>query len=187
MQTEFFTCKYCECDLTSKEYLNYHERYCKLRMERKHKSDEDVKVDKVYKCTYCEYSSKFSGNLKKHISGKHEKQNKGMFNCKICGYKSYWKSSLQQHFKIHEESKFGCVKCNIMYSQKQNLYEHYIQKHPEKYAKVTSRIHQCNYCTFRTVCKSKLHQHKCLNIFEKQKQNNKKVSCTHNNYSTNKE
>ncbi|CAH1974856.1 unnamed protein product [Acanthoscelides obtectus] len=123
---------------------------------------------KLQKCIHCDtkFSTKiFLGN---HIINKHPdfigSVSSKIHECKHCTYKTTVKGKLAKHMLKHPDAKSSyklneCIHCNRTFINKQNLNIHIIKKHPEHAASVTSKIHECKYCVFKTTSKSDLHRH----------------------------
>nr|CAI5835589.1 unnamed protein product [Callosobruchus analis] len=76
-----------------------------------------------------------------------------------CGYKTAIGLELKKHMVQQHPDDLTCIHCNAMFKQKLYLQEHVIQNHPESVMSVTSRIHECTMCNFKTMLDDKLHEH----------------------------
>nr|CAI5858920.1 unnamed protein product [Callosobruchus analis] len=77
------------------------------------------------------------------------------FSCYICNYTAFSKHHLIDHMNVHDNKNH----CNVTFASKIRLDEHIIRKHPNFSSSVTSKLHECTKCTFKTVIKSYLDKH----------------------------
>ena len=74
--------------------------------------------EKVYRCSECEYETKFCGSLKLHTKRVHEGvPPEKKFNCDTCHYRCAEKMNLQNHkMTAHSDiRRFKCTNCNCDY------------------------------------------------------------------------
>nr|CAI5857418.1 unnamed protein product [Callosobruchus analis] len=100
----------------------------------------------------------------------------GLFSCYHCNYTSNHKHHLTRHMNTHEKGKkrssyksnsprkykrriSHCKHCKAVYKSKAVLEDHVLKKHPEFIASVTSKIHGCEICTYKTKIKSEFDRH----------------------------
>ena len=96
--------------------------------------------DTDFPCPYCEYKSKYRGNVSQHVKVVHEKRRD--FKCSMCHYAASQRKALSQHIKsVHEHVKDQvCGKCDFTCSYKSNLIQHMQGVHEE------IRDHECPKC-----------------------------------------
>ena len=80
--------------------------------------------DTNYACSYCEYTSKQTSHISRHIKAVHEKRKD--YKCSLCDYAASSRTSLNNHTKaIHEKMKdFVCEQCDYKCSLRGNLIRH---------------------------------------------------------------
>nr|CAI5870415.1 unnamed protein product [Callosobruchus analis] len=115
------------------------------------------------KCTYCNKTFTRKAFLNQHITNKHPDFIASL-DCKIhqctkCTYKTTRSSLLRNHMKKHPELAGKCTYCNKTFAYKISLNDHIIKKHPDFIATVSSKIHECAKCTYKTTISSKLTEH----------------------------
>ncbi|VEN52848.1 unnamed protein product [Callosobruchus maculatus] len=87
---------------------------------------------KIYECTHCTYKTIMKHHLTRHMS---------------------------QHYKTADSHKLRCVQCDAVFTSKQTRDEHIVRKHPNSVASVSSKIHQCAYCTYQTIIMANFTRH----------------------------
>ncbi|KAK9876044.1 hypothetical protein WA026_011154 [Henosepilachna vigintioctopunctata] len=98
-KTYKFKCKLCLCITNS---LPNH-------FSREHK-DEEL----IYICKFCDFETKYMGNLKEHENSKHEKENYHL--CHICGFKALYRSNLNRHIRhVHLKYENSNMEFNERY------------------------------------------------------------------------
>ncbi|VEN56005.1 unnamed protein product [Callosobruchus maculatus] len=127
---------------------------------------------RLIKCQHCTstFTKKFA--LDDHIVRQHpefiDSINRKIHECSYCMYKTASNSKMNDHIKIHSkkdskkdktEQFFRCNNCDIGFKNKQYLDDHVIQKHPDFIASVTTKIHECSYCAYKTSVKTYLNRH----------------------------
>nr|CAI5818391.1 unnamed protein product [Callosobruchus analis] len=120
------------------------------------KSTHDVIID-----SYTTYRKCF---LAKHMNTHSNEKN--IYSCKNCSYKTYLRKLLAIHITLHAEStktstsRFkNCMRCSASFTSKQMLDDHLLRTHPELIASVTSKIHECAMCVYKTTIKTGFHRH----------------------------
>ncbi|CAH1974871.1 unnamed protein product [Acanthoscelides obtectus] len=158
VSNKIYECRYCIYKTTITSNLSTH--------MRKHPEAEDVSEPKT--CIYCKRTFKHKPNLNDHIIKKHPEYiaevSSKIHSCKHCTYRTTIKKSLVQHMLKHPEAESDyelkkCVHCNVKFKRKANLDDHIIKKHPKYIASVSSKIHECKYCVFKTAIKGLLVDH----------------------------
>ncbi|CAH1967664.1 unnamed protein product [Acanthoscelides obtectus] len=125
-------------------------------------------VDRTYVCIYCEMMFKSKQMLDDHIIKKHpdfvSSITSKIHECNICDFKTTMKSQLVRHMLKHpgsvESHTFNyCKHCGVRFKSKTGLDEHTIRKHPEFVSTITSKIHECTDCSFKTTISSQIVKH----------------------------
>nr|CAH7755136.1 unnamed protein product [Callosobruchus chinensis] len=116
------------------------------------------------RCTHCDATFKRKTGLDNHVIRKHPhfiaSVSSKMHECTHCTYKTTMKSNLAKHLLKHDNYKLKtCIHCNTTFERKKHLDEHTVCEHPDFIASVSSKIHQCTRCTFKTVMKANLARH----------------------------
>nr|CAI5830846.1 unnamed protein product [Callosobruchus analis] len=132
------------------------------RQENKH-----LRADKR-KCTVCNKAFRQKGKLDEHTVRKHPHLIASVTNkiheCTRCAFKTVMKASLARHVMKHPEiadsnKLIRCNHCNSTFKSKPALNDHIINRHPDFMASISSKIHQCKYCTYKTTWKSHFARH----------------------------
>ncbi|VEN53006.1 unnamed protein product [Callosobruchus maculatus] len=63
------------------------------------------------------------------------------------------------HRRQRPSYSFLCTHCNVAFTRKDTFHDHIIKKHKEFVALVTSKIHECIHCKYKTARKNKLAKH----------------------------
>ncbi|VEN52845.1 unnamed protein product [Callosobruchus maculatus] len=66
-------------------------------------------------------------------------------------------SEQNQHLKT--ENKLRCVQCDAVFTRKSTLNGHIVRMHPHLIASVSSKIHECTHCTYKTTIKNHMDKH----------------------------
>ena len=103
------TCQYCKKLLSSKYYLQTHEKTCV-----NNKNEE-------FKCQYCENLMSTNQTLKTHEKTCTEKEE---FRCQYCEKLLLTKQTWEKHEEKCKELKLNCNYCNKVLRTKQNLKKH---------------------------------------------------------------
>ncbi|VEN51162.1 unnamed protein product [Callosobruchus maculatus] len=113
----------------------------KLRsLEITTRQNQHLKTEAKWKCKHCNSTAfKRKLTMDDHIVRMH--------------------SDLIASAKSADSYKLRCVQCDAVFTRKPTRDEHIIKKHPNSLASVSSKIHQCAYCTYQTVIKSQFARH----------------------------
>nr|CAI5843053.1 unnamed protein product [Callosobruchus analis] len=103
---------------------------------------------------------------------------RALFICYICNDTFSTKTELIQHVGVKKckskansaesrpagtrqnpQKDYACVKCNSVFTRKLNLDEHILRKHRESIGSVSSKIHVCTLCDYKTTRKYFLQSH----------------------------
>nr|CAI5821533.1 unnamed protein product [Callosobruchus analis] len=132
------------------------------------KHPEAVNNYKFQICVHCNAQLKGKRSLDEHVIRKHPDSvasiTSKMYECTYCTYKSTQSTYFAKHMLKHPEAannyKFQiCVHCNLKHKSKRSLDEHVIRKHPDSVASITSKIHECTYCTYKSTVSTSLAKH----------------------------
>nr|CAH7729033.1 unnamed protein product [Callosobruchus chinensis] len=107
-------------------------------------------------CSHCNATFKSKVSLDDHILKKHPEF--VTHECSMCSYKTLHKSSFDKHMTTHTEPK-ACVHCNATFKRKLWLDDHVVRKHVDFMSSVTSKLHECTKCSYKTVRKKLLVRH----------------------------
>ncbi|CAH1976874.1 unnamed protein product [Acanthoscelides obtectus] len=171
-------CKHCEYKTTMKNCLASH--------VWKHR--ETVDNYKFIICIHCNEKFKFKHMLDNHIIKEHPgfiaSITARIYECKHCEYKTTMKTGFSRHMLKHRERvdnyKFRiCIHCKAKFKTISALNDHLVQKHPDFTASVSSKIHECTHCAYKSVFKSKLDRH--MSKHSKLEENHKFSMCIHCN------
>ncbi|CAH2010033.1 unnamed protein product [Acanthoscelides obtectus] len=102
-------------------------------------------------------------------------EGKQSFSCYICNYTSHCKKGLIGHIKRNncylrsnlgksrsvsrKQYLYRCIKCNKVFKSKTSLDNHLVKKHVGSMASVSSKIHECAFCDFKTAYKGDITRH----------------------------
>ncbi|CAH1983472.1 unnamed protein product [Acanthoscelides obtectus] len=140
MSRKIHECTQCEYKTTRADYLARHMM-------------EHTRTNLA--CTKCNASFTKKQLLDNHILQKHPELiasvSSKIHECTHCEYKTTHASNLAIHIMKHTGTKFTCTKCDASFTSKQSLDNHILQKHPELTASVSSKIHECIHCEFKTL------------------------------------
>ncbi|CAH1983478.1 unnamed protein product [Acanthoscelides obtectus] len=139
VSTKTHNCTYCEFKTTKAIYLAGH--------MIKHTGGNVT-------CTKCDASFASKQSLDNHILQKHPELTASVSHkihkCTYCQYKTVYASALYNHTTKHTGAKYTCTKCDASFIYKRTLDNHMLQKHPEFTASVSSKIHECTHCGYKT-------------------------------------
>ncbi|KAG5895333.1 hypothetical protein JTB14_003131 [Gonioctena quinquepunctata] len=142
-----------------------------------------MEAKKKHSCRYCQYKSIKKGDMDRHVMAVHEKENARMFYCGKCNYKTCRRGHLNKHSRTHEEFRLlKCEDCSKEFNEKRQLDGHILKHHPHIAHTITSKIHSCDICGFKSVSKSHLTDHK----YQHNKENAPKFHCTQCEFSSNR-
>ncbi|CAH0549827.1 unnamed protein product [Brassicogethes aeneus] len=150
------------CQFLTAELRNLH-----AHVLSKHKLEkEKIKMSsKIHECTKCTYSTVYKTTYDNHIKVCLKLENVKWYKCHICLYKTIHKRNLHDHIKIHNEIKeCQCPFCKYCCHKKVNLDNHILRKHSDLLNEsnriiITSKIHCCQTCNFKTTLGCDLKKH----------------------------
>ncbi|CAH2000798.1 unnamed protein product [Acanthoscelides obtectus] len=123
---------------------------------------------KTLNCTHCDATFIRKEILENHIVKKHPEfistLTSKIHECTHCTFKTIRKSDLARHMLKHSGAprsveSIPCNLCDATFKSKQWLDQHTVMKHPEFIASVSNKIHECKYCTYKTIRKGQLAKH----------------------------
>nr|CAI5830829.1 unnamed protein product [Callosobruchus analis] len=174
---KFNICVHCNAKFKSKASVDDH-------TIREHPDLIATISSKIHECRYCTYKTTKKSHWTQHLN-KHAKTYNAKFkrkaslddhtlrkhpdfmasvSCKVyecahCTYKTVMKATLVRHMTVNNYKFKICVHCNLKYKHKFSLDDHTLRKHPDLIATISSKIHECTYCTYKTTRKSHWIQH----------------------------
>nr|CAI5821521.1 unnamed protein product [Callosobruchus analis] len=122
----------------------------------------------LVRCIHCNATYKSRTTLNDHVIHNHPdfiaSISSKIYQCKYCTYKTTRKSHFVKHSLVHPETVDShklskCIHCNAIYKHKIGLDDHILRQHPELIASVSSKMHECTHCAFKTVLKANLALH----------------------------
>uniref|UniRef100_A0A6P7FK43 Histone-lysine N-methyltransferase PRDM9-like n=1 Tax=Diabrotica virgifera virgifera TaxID=50390 RepID=A0A6P7FK43_DIAVI len=141
-QTLFFMCQYCKYNLSAKELLDIHEKYCFQKKQINCVCEEE-------NTTLRDKTNFMKNNEHKKSNDTSRKNNKE-------------NEELKKKRKSNKNSlKYLCSICKKYFSSRQILENHYLRIHPDETVEIHSKIHYCQICSFKTTISSSLNAHKC--------------------------
>nr|CAI5838571.1 unnamed protein product [Callosobruchus analis] len=123
---------------------------------------------KLNTCTHCNKTFESKQTLDDHIIKRHpdflESVSGKIYECTNCEYKTTIKSRLAKHMLNHPEATGSyklsiCTHCNTTFKSKQTLDDHVIKKHPDHITSISSKIHECPKCPYKSTSKSLFDKH----------------------------
>ncbi|CAH0549861.1 unnamed protein product [Brassicogethes aeneus] len=160
---KYLKCHFCEYSAAELRNLNAH-IFSKHKLENK--GDNKIKItSKIYKCTKCLYSTVRKNDYDYHIFSCLKLKTDKLHKCPICHFTAIQKSNLKRHIKTHNTIKeLKCLFCKFQCNLKCNLDNHIIFKHPNELKKsnknlITSKLHSCENCNYKTTNTSSLKKH----------------------------
>nr|CAI5819632.1 unnamed protein product [Callosobruchus analis] len=120
-------------------------------------------TDVADRCIYCNKTFKSTRSLDNHIVKKHPdfitSISSKVHECTECTYKTASTTMLKKHIVRHSDKVQRCVYCNSTFTRKVTLDDHIVKRHPDFIATISSKVHECTECTFKTVSTSQLKRH----------------------------
>nr|CAI5867010.1 unnamed protein product [Callosobruchus analis] len=151
-------CSYCNKTFINKSSLDDH-------ILRRHAVTHDTAGNRItIRCIYCNKTFTTKQKLDEHIIKTHPdfiaSVSSKVHECTECTYKTTNNCHMKQHMVKHgNHISNRCIHCNKTFKTKQKLDDHIIKKHPDFIAFVTSKVHECTECTYKTTDNSHLKQH----------------------------
>ncbi|VEN40749.1 unnamed protein product [Callosobruchus maculatus] len=135
------TCTQCNVTFNRKIALDNH-------IVKKHPNLTSSVTNKIHKCTKCSYKTTINSSFKRHLL-KHPQTNTPSVINKI-------------HKRIETSDKQvlrTCAICYLAFKNKISLDDHIVKKHPNFIPCVTSKIHECTQCTYKTTVSGRFTEH----------------------------
>nr|CAI5844823.1 unnamed protein product [Callosobruchus analis] len=168
-------CIHCGKTFKSKASLDDH-------VIKKHEEFIGTVSHKIHQCKYCNYKTTKKHNLAIHMPN-HPEAGVEQWLCSHCDatYKSrmgldYHVLTKHGEFSSRKTKKrrcrssvnptdydaskpILCMHCSKIFNSKRTLYDHIVKNHQESIASVTSPIHHCKHCTYKTIRSRDLERH----------------------------
>nr|CAH7724005.1 unnamed protein product [Callosobruchus chinensis] len=177
-------CKHCNAVYKSKQIIDDHV----LKKHPEFIASVKSKKFKSSACLHCEKSFTSKATMDDHIIRKHpefmESVTSKVHECKVCLFKTTNKRQFELHTLRHPDSYSSykpstCPHCNAEFNTKRGLENHILNNHPKSIASITSKIHECKICTFKTTLKCDLDAHMMEHSGERASYNfNTCIHCT---------
>ncbi|XP_074651045.1 uncharacterized protein LOC141905868 [Tubulanus polymorphus] len=135
-----YKCGHVNCD-----YATNH-----LTALNKHRASQHLTEHDKYKCSGCDYTTKFLEHLKRHL-----RIHLGMmeFKCPDCDFMSYEQHSVRRHMIKHTNvAEYVCDTCGLSTSTLHNLRLHTM-------AHEGIKPYKCSVCGFQSLYKRKIKRH----------------------------
>nr|CAI5856720.1 unnamed protein product [Callosobruchus analis] len=122
----------------------------------------------LIRCIYCNMIFVRKRALDDHIVRKHPdfiaSASSKVHECTECTYKTISTTLLKQHMAKHLDTggiriSNNCMYCDKKFLSKPFLDDHVIRTHPDFIASVTSKIHECRQCTYKTTIIRNFREH----------------------------
>ncbi|VEN39096.1 unnamed protein product [Callosobruchus maculatus] len=163
-----FSCYHCNYTANHKFHLSRH-----MNAHKKGKNNsKSPKTDKsrISHCKHCKAVYKSKAIMDDHVLKKHPNfitsVTSKIHGCEICTYKTTIKAELDRHMLKHPDVKSNykfrlntCLHCKATFKSKQTMDDHIIRIHPEFLESVTSKVHECKVCAFKTTNKRQFENH----------------------------
>ena len=134
------------------------------------KSEEHLRHYQKYRCDGCDVQCWSIQEYNKHCdTSTHKKLNKIVIECKMCDYKTYTKSSMDQHIgtQKHQDTMNGvekqvytCEPCGYSTRFKSQIEQHLLTKRHQTKSSKPIENYTCEVCDYSTEFKHHLDQHK---------------------------
>ncbi|CAH0556818.1 unnamed protein product [Brassicogethes aeneus] len=156
--------KYLKCHFC--EYVSPHKRNLNAHILKNHQFENKIKItNKIFQCTKCLYSTVYKSHYDNHILVCLKLKDEKFYECHICNYRTILKRNLTGHIKTHSKIKeLKCIFCQYQCNKKSTLDNHILFKHSDmlnesnKYI-ITSKIHHCQKCKYKSTYKDHLKRH----------------------------
>nr|CAH7760754.1 unnamed protein product [Callosobruchus chinensis] len=134
----YYTCQHCHIGLSTQQFRDAHQLRCRFRPNRMITFD----VNKAVICQYCSRCFEKAEDLEEHE--------------KRCRHRKKTHVS-----KLHStsSSKFCCKGCRKIFTAKRSLDVHILRMHPSLIDSVSSKVHVCHICEYKTTITTLLTKH----------------------------
>nr|CAI5830824.1 unnamed protein product [Callosobruchus analis] len=157
VSSKIHECTHCTYKTTLKSNFSKH------MLKHSEADPEAANNHKFQICVHCNAKHRSKQSLDEHVIRKHpnfiSSITSKLHQCTYCTYKSTLRTSFAKHMLKHPETFQICVHCNAKHKSKRSLDEHVIRKHPNSVASITSKIHECTYCTYKSTVSTSLAKH----------------------------
>ncbi|KAM3721546.1 Zinc finger protein [Dirofilaria immitis] len=90
--------------------------------------DQEVMMEKPFKCPFCDHRTKEKSAVEKHIRCIHTLETP--YKCRYCNQAFKVQSNLVRHIRAHTgEKPYACKKCGTAYADKKNMDAHVFREH----------------------------------------------------------
>nr|CAI5835590.1 unnamed protein product [Callosobruchus analis] len=115
-------------------------------------------------CIYCNKIFVRKRTLDDHIVKRHPdfitSVSRKVHECTKCTYRTVSINHLKEHITVnHPDIVRHCIYCNKTFAGKRSFDAHVIKIHPDLIASVSSKIHECAHCSYKTVMANVLKEH----------------------------
>nr|CAH7729036.1 unnamed protein product [Callosobruchus chinensis] len=163
-----FICYNCNHNVHSKRHLISHLKTHVDNFASQVTIDISSDSETVFRCFHCETTFKSKLAVDYHVVEQHPNFiasiARKIYECTKCGYKTIFKYHFERHMSTHPKiaSSYepkACVHCNATFKRKLWLDDHVVRKHVDFMSSVTSKLHECTKCSYKTVRKKLLVRH----------------------------
>nr|CAH7738245.1 unnamed protein product [Callosobruchus chinensis] len=169
-------CKYCNASFRVKKTLDDHilknHEECIASVSSKiHQSKHVMTHSECANrnlCAHCNGKFKSKKALDDHIVKNHREfiasVSSKIHKCEHCSYRTTIASHLVGHMTKHPESECSveqklCTHCDAAFKSKKALDDHVVKNHREFIASVSTKIYECEHCSYKTTISSHLVSH----------------------------
>ncbi|CAH0549303.1 unnamed protein product [Brassicogethes aeneus] len=159
----YLKCHYCQYMAAKLTTLHAH---ILIKHKKENEKDNKIKItSKIHNCPNCSYSNVSKSHYNNHITKCLKLKNFEYYECHLCDHKTTHKNHLATHIKTHNKIKeFKCLFCTHQCNVKQNLDNHMLTKHSNLLNEsnkniITSKIHYCQHCNYKTANRIHLKSH----------------------------
>ncbi|VEN49241.1 unnamed protein product [Callosobruchus maculatus] len=148
-----YSCCYCDFGTNSGKLFTTHnkthssesEQLEALHMKEENIDDNFSQGNTILIDSETSVVNKTSSRARKSVSSK-------VHQCTECNYKTTKTEYLKKHLVTHSDNRITsrCIYCNKTIKRKLSLDDHIIKTHPDFIASVSSKIHECTQCTYKT-------------------------------------
>ncbi|CAH0564527.1 unnamed protein product [Brassicogethes aeneus] len=160
---KYLKCHFCEYKAATLQSLNAH---VLSKHKSENKGENEIKItSKIHTCPKCAYSTVIKSHYDRHVKVCLKLKNVRWYKCHICNYKTILKSNLNSHIKNHNQIKqLKCLFCQYQSNRKSSVDNHILFKHSDLLNEsnqnlITSKVHCCQHCNFKTTHASDLKRH----------------------------
>ena len=142
-----------------------------------HSDGSELTAKKLYSCSLCTYTTKYSKNVARHMRKHTGKQD----ICHYCGFSTFVPNYLKKHIaqKHEQTNSFKCAECSFTCSVKEILSKHIKRIHQGYRPKQVER--KCPHCDFTTMSSNIVLQ---THIKRKHSTEGRPYACPHCSHTT---